>query len=79
VRNKVGTTKSAEAYNTIRQKMLEKRKQRKTALLMEGISNPEAAEKRRAMKNTAKRESRKRKVEHHKKGKVRTKALRHQA
>ncbi|PWN44412.1 hypothetical protein IE81DRAFT_310637 [Ceraceosorus guamensis] len=57
----LGATRYAAVHSRIKQAILEKRRERKTARLMQGISNPEAATARRAKENTKKHESRKRK------------------
>ncbi len=74
---KVGVTSYAEAYNRVRQGIQERRQARKTKELMAGVADAEGALERRAAKNASKRESRKRKAQHHKAGKVRTKQLKH--
>ncbi|CEH17868.1 DRIM (Down-regulated in metastasis)-like proteins [Ceraceosorus bombacis] len=57
----LGATRYAAVHSRIKQAILEKRRERKTARLMQGISNPEAATARRAKENAKKHESRKRK------------------
>ncbi|TFK50804.1 hypothetical protein OE88DRAFT_1680621 [Heliocybe sulcata] len=61
VREKVGTTAFANAYNKIRQGALHVRRERKTARAMLVTTNPEAAAKRKQGRNMNKKESRKRK------------------
>jgi len=45
----------------VRQRALEKRRERKTAKLMQGIADPEKAAKRKARDNLKKHDARKRK------------------
>ncbi|KAI8978168.1 armadillo-type protein [Trametes punicea] len=61
VQNKVGTTKFAQVYNGIRQKVLAVRHDRRTARVVQHTTNPAAAAKRKLQRNIAKKESRKRK------------------
>ncbi|KAG8958312.1 U3 snoRNP protein [Tulasnella sp. 419] len=62
VQSKVGTTIFASAYNSIRQKVLSVRRDRRTARVLQATSNPEIAAKRKIQKNISKRDSRKRKT-----------------
>ncbi|KDN51355.1 hypothetical protein K437DRAFT_233377 [Tilletiaria anomala UBC 951] len=77
LREKVGSSKYATVFSSVRQKALEKRKERKTAQLLEGITNPEAALHRKAAKNASKHAARKRKGQYHKDSKIRTKPIKH--
>lgn len=61
VQSKVGTTKFSTTYNQIRQSALGIRRERKTAKVLQVMTNPEAAAKRKLQRNSVKRESRKRK------------------
>jgi U3 small nucleolar RNA-associated protein 20 len=61
VQSKVGTTKFSTTYNQIRQSALGVRRERKTAKVLQVMTNPEAAAKRKLQRNSIKRESRKRK------------------
>ena len=61
LRDKVGTTAFTRAYNQVQQHTATKRRERKTARLLEGIRDPEMAARRRAARNSAKHKSRKRK------------------
>ena len=61
VRSKVGGTKFAEVYNSIRQGVLGVQRERKIARTIQHTTNPEAAARRKIQRNTAKKESRKRK------------------
>ncbi|KAI0667027.1 armadillo-type protein [Trametes maxima] len=76
VQNKVGTTKFAHVYNNIRQKVLALRRDRRTARVIQNSTNPAAAAKRKLHRNTAKKESRKRKNEVFLQGKGGTKRRR---
>ncbi|KAI0333223.1 hypothetical protein GY45DRAFT_1319830 [Cubamyces sp. BRFM 1775] len=76
VQGKVGTTKFANVYNTIRQKVLEVRRERRTARVVQTTTNPAAAAKRKHQRNVAKKESRKRKNEVYMQGKGRAKRRR---
>ena len=61
VQNKVGTTKFTEVYGRLRQNVLGVRRERKTARAVQATKNPALASKRKAQRNLAKKESRKRK------------------
>jgi len=61
IQSRVGTTRYASAYTSVRQRALEKRRERKTAKLMQGIADPEKAAKRKARDNLKKHDARKRK------------------
>ncbi|KAI0364814.1 hypothetical protein BV20DRAFT_955431 [Pilatotrama ljubarskyi] len=63
IQSKVGTTSFAQVYNEIRQKVLMVRRDRRTARVIQTTTDPAAAAKRRLHRNTAKKESRKRKNE----------------
>ncbi|KAI0705265.1 armadillo-type protein [Cerioporus squamosus] len=63
VQSKVGTTKFANVYNSIRQKVLGVRRERRAARAVQTATNPEAAAKRKLQRNGVKKESRKRKNE----------------
>ncbi|KAI9063947.1 hypothetical protein FKP32DRAFT_1603293 [Trametes sanguinea] len=63
LQSKVGTTKFAQVYNGIRQKVLAVRRERRTARVVQHTTNPAAAAKRKLQRNVAKKESRKRKSE----------------
>ncbi|KAI0359462.1 hypothetical protein OH77DRAFT_1472682 [Trametes cingulata] len=63
IQSKVGTTSFAQVYNEIRQKVLVVRRDRRTARVVQYTTNPAAAAKRKLHRNTAKKESRKRKNE----------------
>ncbi|KAI0657631.1 armadillo-type protein [Cubamyces menziesii] len=76
VQAKVGTTKFANVYNTIRQKVLEVRRDRRTARVVQTTTNPAAAAKRKHQRNAAKKESRKRKNEVYMQSKGRVKRRR---
>lgn len=60
VQSKVGTTKFSTIYNQIRQSALGVRRDRKTAKVLQVLTNPEAAAKRKLHRNSIKKESRKR-------------------
>ncbi|KAI0644852.1 armadillo-type protein [Trametes meyenii] len=76
VQNKVGTTKFGYVYNNIRQKVLTLRRDRRTARVIQNSTHPAAAAKRKLYRNTAKKESRKRKNEVFLQGKGGTKRRR---
>ncbi|KAI0628424.1 armadillo-type protein [Trametes polyzona] len=76
VQNKVGTTQFASVYNSIRQKVLAVRRDRRTARVVQNTTNPAAAAKRKLHRNVAKKESRKRKNEVFIQGKGRAKRRR---
>ncbi|KAI0764301.1 armadillo-type protein [Trametes elegans] len=61
VQSKVGTTKFANVYNGIRQKVLSVRRERRTARVVQNTTNPVAAAKRKLQRNVTKKEGRKRK------------------
>jgi U3 small nucleolar RNA-associated protein 20 len=61
VQSKVGATKFSTTYNQIRQSAIGVRRERKTAKVLQVMTNPEAAAKRKLQRNNIKRESRKRK------------------
>ncbi|EKM53530.1 uncharacterized protein PHACADRAFT_98717 [Phanerochaete carnosa HHB-10118-sp] len=61
VQNKVGTTKFAEIYGRIRQNILGVRRERRTARAVQAAKSPALASKKKAQRNVAKKESRKRK------------------
>ncbi|KAI0753565.1 hypothetical protein C8Q80DRAFT_1342693 [Daedaleopsis nitida] len=61
VQGKVGTTKFANVYNSIRQKVLSVRRERRTARAIQVTVDPAAAAQRKQHRNVAKKESRKRK------------------
>ncbi|RPD58084.1 hypothetical protein L227DRAFT_196304 [Lentinus tigrinus ALCF2SS1-6] len=63
VQSKVGTTKFANVYNSIRQKTIGVRRERRAARAIQTTTNPEAAARRKLHKNVVKKESRKRKNE----------------
>ena len=64
IQAQVETTAFTRAYAHVKQTRLEKRRVRKHERLMEDVMDPERAAKRRASRNTAKHESRKRKHAH---------------
>ncbi|TFK80791.1 hypothetical protein K466DRAFT_366251 [Polyporus arcularius HHB13444] len=72
VQSKVGSTKFANVYNGIRQKVLGVRRERRAARAIQTATNPEAAARRKIHRNGVKKESRKRKDETfmHNKGKT---------
>lgn len=61
VQSRVTPSAFTRAYTHVRQSIQEKRRERKHARLMQGITDPERAAKRRATRNVAKHENRKRK------------------
>ena len=61
VRSKVGGSKFAEVYNSIRQGVLDVQRERKVARALQHTTNPEAAAKRKTQRNVSKKGSRKRK------------------
>lgn len=61
VRSKVGGTKFAEVYNSIRQGVLGVQRERKIARTLQHTTNPEVAAKRKIQRNVSKKGSRKRK------------------
>ncbi|GJE97349.1 DRIM domain-containing protein [Phanerochaete sordida] len=61
VQTKVGITKFAETYGRIRQNVLGVRRERRTARVVQAAKNPAMASKRKAQRNVAKKDSRKRK------------------
>ena len=61
VRSKVGGSKFAEVYNSIRQGVLGVQRERKIARALQHTTNPEAASKRKIQRNVSKKGSRKRK------------------
>ena len=61
VRSKVGGNKFAEAYNIIRQGVLNVQRERKVARTLQHTTNPKAAANRKIHRNVSKKESRKRK------------------
>lgn len=64
VQSKVGAAAFTRVYAHVKQARLEKRRVRKHERMMESFVDPERAAKRRASRNTAKHESRKRKHAH---------------
>ncbi|KAI0937862.1 hypothetical protein AcW1_003904 [Taiwanofungus camphoratus] len=62
VQTKVGTTKFANVYSSIRQGVLGVRRERRNARVIQATTNPEAAAKRKLQRNMIKKESRKRKA-----------------
>ncbi|KAI0832589.1 hypothetical protein BC628DRAFT_1347439 [Trametes gibbosa] len=76
VQSKVGTTKFANVYNSIRQKVLTVRRDRRTARVIQTTTNPAAAASRKIHRNVAKKESRKRKNDMFMQHKGRTKRRR---
>ncbi|KAK4703278.1 U3 small nucleolar RNA-associated protein 20, partial [Phenoliferia sp. Uapishka_3] len=58
---KIGTTSYASVHTTIRQKMAERRNERKTALRMQAINDPAEDAKRKAKRNEQKGRQKKRK------------------
>jgi len=61
VQSKVGTTKFANVYNQIRQKVISVQRDRKTARALQVATNPQFTAKRKMHKNANKKEGRKRK------------------
>ena len=61
VRSKVGGSKFAEVYNSIRQGVLSVQRERKVARALQHSTNPETAAKRKIQRNVSKKGSRKRK------------------
>ena len=61
IRSKVGGSKFAEVYNSIRQGVLGVQRERKIARALQHSTNPGAAAKRRIQRNVSKKGSRKRK------------------
>ncbi|PIL29525.1 hypothetical protein GSI_08333 [Ganoderma sinense ZZ0214-1] len=61
VQTKVGTTKFSNVYNSIRQKVVSVRRERKAARAIQSTIDPAAAAKRRLQRNIVKKDSRKRK------------------
>jgi len=61
IQSKVGTTKFSTVYSRIRQGVLEVRRERKVAKVLQTATNPEAAAKRKIQRNVIKKDSRKRK------------------
>lgn len=61
IRLKVGGSKFAEVYNSIRQSVLSVQRERKIARTLLHTTNPGAAAKRKIQRNVTKKESRKRK------------------
>jgi len=61
VRSKVGGSKFAEVYNSIRQGVLSVQRERKIARALQHTTNPGAAAKRKIQRNVSKKGSRKRK------------------
>ncbi|EIW53914.1 uncharacterized protein TRAVEDRAFT_132229 [Trametes versicolor FP-101664 SS1] len=76
VQSKVGTTTFANVYNSIRQKVLTVRRDRRTARVIQHTTDPAAAANRKFHRNTSKKESRKRKNELYLQGKGKTKRRR---
>ncbi|KAL6304961.1 armadillo-type protein [Sparassis latifolia] len=76
VQSKVGTTNFSNMYNRIRQGVLNVRRERRTARVLQATTNPEAAAKRKFQRNTMKKESRKRKNQMFAEGKGRIKKRR---
>ena len=77
IRDKVGSTAYAQAFNAVRQKAVEKRKQRRNNILMQDVSNPDAAYRRKTAKTASKHTARKRKAQHFRENKLHTKAVKH--
>ena len=61
VRSKVGGSKFAEVYNSVRQGVLGMQRERKIGRTLQHTTNPGAAAKRKIQRNVSKKESRKRK------------------
>lgn len=61
MQSRVGTTKFANVYNQIRQKVISVRRDRKTARALQVATNPQFTAKRKMHKNANKKESKKRK------------------
>lgn len=61
MQSKVGTTKFANVYNQIRQKVISLQRDRKTARALQVATNPQFTAKRKMHKNANKKESKKRK------------------
>ena len=61
IQSKVGTTKFSTVYSRIRRGVLEVRRERKVAKVLQTATNPEAAAKRKIQRNVIKKDSRKRK------------------
>jgi U3 small nucleolar RNA-associated protein 20 len=62
VQQKVGGTAFSVAYNTIRQKVLEVQRERRTKRVMLGTQHPEQAARRKEKKLKLKKESKKRRT-----------------
>lgn len=65
VQEKVGPSQFTRTYAHVKQSVLDKRRERKNARLLEAVANPEKAAQRRMSRNTARHESRKRKNAQH--------------
>lgn len=61
MQSKLGTTKFANVYNQIRQKVISVQRDRKTARALQVATNPQFTAKRKMHKNANKKESKKRK------------------
>ena len=61
VQERVGASTFTHAYAHVKQSVLDKRRERRNARILEAVADPERAAKRRASRNVAKHESRKRK------------------
>jgi len=61
IQAKVGVSKFSSIYNRIRRGVLEVRRERKVAKVLQAATKPEAAAKRKIQRNVIKKDSRKRK------------------
>jgi U3 small nucleolar RNA-associated protein 20 len=61
IQAKVGVTKFLSVYSQIRRGVLEVRRERKVAKILQAATKPDAAAKRKIQRNVIKKDSRKRK------------------